>query len=39
MFIRENKYEDYNTNKIIVDEAIKNSSVEVFRENIYLDKD
>jgi|UniRef100_A0A6C0IMH3 acyl-CoA dehydrogenase len=39
MFIRENKYEDYNTNKIIVDEAVKNPSVdEVFRENIYLDK-
>ena len=39
MFIRENKYEDYNTSKLIVDEAIKNPSVEdIFRENIYLDK-
>ena len=39
MFIRENKYEDYNTSKMIVDESIKNPQIEnIFRENIYLDK-
>ena len=39
MFIRENKYEDYNTSKIIVNEARKNPLLkEVLLENVHIDE-